>query len=132
MRDSNSPPLDCQSNALARWANTPRNNNDAKIHRKSIIQSFWESFFSCEQKILFITFASKSYCCVKLLTNSWPSLIAHNKQIAPTYHKSGLPKFINLKFLWKIIVVSMPVHHRHNNNHNSYINTRSNLIVQTT
>nr|DAF98235.1 MAG TPA: hypothetical protein [Myoviridae sp. ctP6q2]DAG01394.1 MAG TPA: hypothetical protein [Siphoviridae sp. cteDy1]DAH03842.1 MAG TPA: hypothetical protein [Caudoviricetes sp.] len=27
-------------------------------------------FFSCEQKILFITFASKSYCCVKLLTNS--------------------------------------------------------------
>ncbi len=22
---------------------------DAKIHRKSIIQSFWESFFSCEQ-----------------------------------------------------------------------------------
>lgn len=23
MRDSNSPPLDCQSNALARWANTP-------------------------------------------------------------------------------------------------------------
>ena len=40
-----------ESAGLSRGANTPRNNNDAKIHRKSIIQSFWESFFSCEQKI---------------------------------------------------------------------------------
>ena len=52
MRDSNSPPLDWQSNALARGANTPGNNNDAKIHRKSIIQSFWESFFHVNKKII--------------------------------------------------------------------------------
>ncbi len=33
-------------------ANTPRNNNDAKIHRKSIIQSFWESFFHVNKKFI--------------------------------------------------------------------------------